>query len=409
MKYYFEKLQRRVDKYKIKYKSKPRKAAFKLFWWNFKCLFKRYEITEEYARIKINKNKNLNIAFVCGGGIGDIIISALYISKFIKKIDCPYNSFLFVAQSLSSIKTLLNRHSFAKNICKINELDEQLFDIVIRFEVQFPNISYINKKRVFKKSKFLETYYTAVNKFNQTYSSIIGLCERTYKQQAFLTMLNKTRITGMDVGNFLQLNHNDKIELTPPINGIDILKKYGLQNKPFITVQRGVDVMNKFGESTRLWPVGCFENLISLIKEKYPEITIIQLGVSQERCLSISNVDINLVGKTSFSEVLWILKNSFLHIDGECGMVHLRHFLCAKTSIVLFGPTSPKTKGYKENINIRSDRCNCQFCEWLVGETWQSYCIKTKNTKSLCMSSITPKNVFAYVDNFISNNLLELK
>lgn len=403
MKYYFEKLQRRVDKYKNKYQDKPRKAAFKLFWWSFKCLFKRYEIDNDFVKIEIQKDKKLNIAFVCGGGIGDIIISALYISKFIKKIDCPYNSCLFVGQSVSSIKALLNQHVFAENIYKISELNEQLFDIVIRFEVQFPNISYIDEKRVFKKSKFLKSYYNSIMNFNTKYSSIVGLGEKTYKQQAFLTILNKTRITGMDVGDFLQLKHDDKIKLTLPMNGREILKKYDLIDKPFITIQRGVDVMNKSSESTKLWSVENYEILSNLIKEKYPTIKIVQLGVSKNRCINISNVDLNLIEKTSFSEVLWILKNSLLHIDCEGGMVHLRHFLSAKTSIVLFGPTSPITRGYKENINIRTTKCNCQFCEWLIGENWQTYCLNTKNTKSLCMNSITPQTVFNQVDNFISN------
>lgn len=403
MKYYFEKLQRRVDKYNVQYKDNPRISAFKLFWWSFKCLFKRYEIDNDIVKIKIRKNKKLNIAFVCGGGIGDIIISALYISKFIKKIDCPYNSCLFVGQSVSSIKALLNQHEFAENIYKISELNEQLFDIVLRFEVQFPNISYIDEKRVFKKSKFLKSYYNSIMNFNTKYSSIVGLGEKTYKQQAFLTILNKTRITGMDVGDFLQLKHDDKIKLTLPMNGREILKKYDLIDKPFITIQRGVDVMNKSSESTKLWSVENYEILSNLIKEKYPTIKIVQLGVSKNRCINISNVDLNLIEKTSFSELLYLLSNSLLHIDGECGMIHLRHFLCAKTSVVLFGPTSPITKGYKENINIRSDKCNCQFCEWLVGENWQNYCIKTKTAKALCMNSITPQTVFNQVDNFISN------
>lgn len=403
MKYYFEKLQRRVDKYNVQYKDNPRISAFKLFWWSFKCLFKRYEIDNDFVKIEIQKDKKLNIAFVCGGGIGDIIISALYISKFIKKIDCPYNSCLFVGQSVSSIKALLNQHVFAENIYKISELNEQLFDIVIRFEVQFPNVSYIDEKRVFKKSKFLKSYYNSIMNFNTKYSSIVGLGEKTYKQQAFLTILNKTRITGMDIGNFLHLKHDDKIKLTLPINGKDILKRYDLIDKPFITIQRGVDVMNKSCESTRLWSISSFEELVFSIKKKYPSIKVIQLGVSKDRCLDIPNVDINLIGKTSFSELLYLLSNSLLHIDGECGMIHLRHFLCAKTSVVLFGPTSPKTKGYKENINIRSDKCNCQFCEWLTGENWQNYCIKTKTAKALCMNSITPQTVFNQVDNFISN------
>lgn len=55
MKYYFEKLQRRVDKYKNKYQDNPRKAAFKLFWWSFKCLFKRYSKPKQVKETEINE------------------------------------------------------------------------------------------------------------------------------------------------------------------------------------------------------------------------------------------------------------------------------------------------------------------------------------------------------------------
>lgn len=86
MKYYFEKLQRRVDKYKNKYQDKPRKAAFKLFWWSFKCLFKRY------SKIKaMNFRKNVylpkdtdtkEILIVNSDSIGDYIL----FRNFLKEI-----------------------------------------------------------------------------------------------------------------------------------------------------------------------------------------------------------------------------------------------------------------------------------------------------------------------------------
>mgnify|MGYP000053699482 FL=1 len=55
MKYYIEKLQHRVDLYKNKYKQKPRKMAFKLFWWNFKCLFKTFPKPKQINQPKINE------------------------------------------------------------------------------------------------------------------------------------------------------------------------------------------------------------------------------------------------------------------------------------------------------------------------------------------------------------------
>lgn len=143
------------------------------------------------------------------------------------------------------------------------------------------------------------------------------------------------------------------------------------------------------------WNLGC------IFKKQNPNIKIVQLGVSKDRCESVSNVDINLVGQTTFADVLTLLTKSILHIDGDCGMVHLRHFLCKKPSLVLWGPTSPKLRGYPENINLRANVCNCEFCEWLVGERWQTHCIKTNSCHGLCMEMLSPQYAFEHIKHLI--------
>ena len=62
MKNYFEKLQSKVDKYKNKYAQRPRKAAFKLAWWNFKCIFKKHKITK-FDKKTYEKNLSNNNVF----------------------------------------------------------------------------------------------------------------------------------------------------------------------------------------------------------------------------------------------------------------------------------------------------------------------------------------------------------
>jgi ADP-heptose:LPS heptosyltransferase len=94
----------------------------------------------------------------------------------------------------------------------------------------------------------------------------------------------------------------------------------------------------------------------------------------------------NLCGKTTFGELLVLLKMAHYHIDSECGMVHLRHFLSAKPSIVLFGPTKKDFYAYPENINISSDICI--GCEW-IHERWRTQCLKTGD-KAMCLKTIQP-------------------
>ena len=103
----------------------------------------------------------------------------------------------------------------------------------------------------------------------------------------------------------------------------------------------------------------------------------------------MNNIDYNFCGKTNFQEVVSILNNASLHIDGECGMVHMRHFMGQKRSVVLFGPTNINFYGYPENINITSN--SCTPCEWLHNN-WMKKCIFLKNP-NCCMTSITPQKI----------------
>ncbi|WAW00359.1 hypothetical protein NB636_02695 [Oxalobacter aliiformigenes] len=133
------------------------------------------------------------------------------------------------------------------------------------------------------------------------------------------------------------------------------------------------------------------------LKLSFPDIKIVQLGVSHERCESMQNIDINLIEKTTLPDIAALLKNAWLHIDCEGGLVHLRHALKGGKSVVIFGPTSPSFFGYSENINIRSDLCKYP-CEWLT-ENWQKKCIR-KSNKHICMKSINA--------DIVMNKILEI-
>src|SRR6185437_2317929 len=115
-------------------------------------------------------------------------------------------------------------------------------------------------------------------------------------------------------------------------------------------------------------PIGHWNKLVTLLKGKFPNITIVQLGTVTSR--KIDNVDLDLRNKTTLKEVAWIIKHSLLHIDGESGMVRLAHALHTK-SAVLFGPTSKSFFSFDSNINLSSSVCG--DCWWSTGD-WLSRC-----------------------------------
>lgn len=408
--HFLNELNYNIHKYKERYKNKKHLFILKLVFFLLKSLFiKKKDNTRRVDEIlktqKITKADNcLYINCLLFGGIGDILLSFLYVKKIIEKVDCKYQLHLFIQQSTEAIKYLFKYSGIPFQISNISQSEKYQSDIEIKLDVQFPLIKIFNEKKVRTISKFIPYYYQKLSSFNMFYTDNIKQADKVFLQQAFLHIKDKTRISAMDVGNILGIKDDDTIQLNSPEKDCEILKRYHLNTKKYITLARNCDINNKNPESTRFWPVHYYAELVKLLKIEFPEIPLIQLGYSSDRSKAIPNIDINLVGKTNFSEMLALLKYSSLHIDTEGGYIHLRHFLCREPSVVLFGPTSPQTKGYPENINIRNTNCNCQFCEWLIGDNWQSHCIKSDSPLSSCMASIYP----SFVLKEIKKNIIHL-
>ena len=51
------------------------------------------------------------------------------------------------------------------------------------------------------------------------------------------------------------------------------------------------------------------KSLVKYIKENFPALQIIQLGINDDRCPAFDNIDLNLVGKTSIEDIKIILKH----------------------------------------------------------------------------------------------------
>ena len=103
----------------------------------------------------------------------------------------------------------------------------------------------------------------------------------------------------------------------------------------------------------------------------------------------LSNVT-GIVKKVKIQHTKVLLKNAYLLIVYEDGMVHLRHAMHGRVAILLFSsPTDEDFFGYSENINIKGKGCP-HSCEWLY-DSWQIQSVN-KNMFA-CMKSITPDMV----------------
>lgn len=100
----------------------------------------------------------------------------------------------------------------------------------------------------------------------------------------------------------------------------------------------------------RDYPRQLAQKTVNLIKEKYPDLTIINYALPNEQSARLENTEY-VESNFSFFIALTIFCKAFIGIDSS-----LQHFAAnrhsGKKGIVLWGGTSPKCLGYEKNINL---------------------------------------------------------
>lgn len=347
----------------------------------------------------ISHDQTIHMAFVLHGGVGDTLISSLYIQELRKKIKSHVEIDVFAYNNDEINIAIFRGAQHIDNVFERNEYknSKKKYDYFCQI-MRYPQVDYINKDKIIKLSPWLYDYYQDIMEYranNQKLFENAPFCNTQITMIAYLQ--KKKRLQVPDINGVLGITEASRLSIEVKKEAYDILKLRGLFNRNFITIHRGVD-LNLRGESSKEWPILYYNRLCNLIKKKYPKYLIVQLGASPQRCPQVESADINLVGKTSFEELMAILSTSCLHIDNDSGLVHLRHFLRGGSSVVLFGPTSPEVFGYSENTNIRDTICPI-WCEW-ISNNWQKKCW-IDNKQAICMSYLHPKKVFEAVEKYI--------
>jgi hypothetical protein len=157
-----------------------------------------------------------------------------------------------------------------------------------------------------------------------------------------------------------------------------------------ITIHDGYDVHNKYlvtGRATKQWKWEHWNQLVKMLKLKYPDYKIIQLGAVTGRV--IDGIDECLLNKTTIIEAFDILKTSSLHIDGDSGLVHAAARFKIPT-VVMWGPTPLHFYAYPQNINLTAKVCG-EAC-YGVNDNWMDKCA-IHYPAPKCMDEITPERV----------------
>ncbi|BDW97424.1 hypothetical protein MACH10_31090 [Thalassospira tepidiphila] len=149
-----------------------------------------------------------------------------------------------------------------------------------------------------------------------------------------------------------------------------LLADFGI-SCPFIVVEPDTN-RDWFGD-LRAWPADRWQKLVDDLTENYPEVSIVQTGVSGE--VSLQNV-INMVGKTGFRQACLMIKNACLFIGTEGGLMHAASAVDAPSVVLWGGITLPEFAGYPHQHTVICHYVECAPCGNLGWCDNQHKCMK---------------------------------
>ena len=352
------------------------------------------QVPSQPYKITMSHNK-LNIGIIVAGGLGDYLISANYIYRLIQKYGAEkFRVYILVHHGFGSAASVFGNNEFVFHMMKPGEYDNRLneFDIALQV-VRFPEVKTYNAERVMAICPSFVDYILLCEKFRIENERFFKYVPQLDGESGYFSVKqHHKRVNQADIYNHLGLTEKYEFPIYYPSEK-EILEKFNLYGKKYVIIHRGIDSSGP-DTSVKMWPIEKYVELVKLIKQKYPDLILIQIGIPTDAKIN-ANLDYNFVGCTTLDEVKVLSKCCSILIDNEGGIVHLRHALGGGTSIVLFGATSPAFYGYSENSNVYRSTCPI-CCEWTVSD-WQDQCI-LGSPKPPCMECISPQTV---MDEFV--------
>ncbi len=380
---FLEKMMMKLEKCARHYPHCSRVVAFRALLYAFKHL-----ISVHHHRKSSFKDDKQHVAITVFGGVGDFCFAAKYVQALFEYLpkDRTVIDVLCEASNIELVRQVFYKKKFVNGVKVFS--NKVRYDLNIKM-VRFPVILGRCEHRLEEKTL---NYVQHIQQFYWDNGAVI---QNDYLGRCYSMLHGRNRENQADIDNLLNMDKTDfRLEVddkTP-----ELAQKFGFDKDNFVTVQTGCGkAFETFSDDVRQWPVEYYNELVRLIKEKYPHIKIVQLGGAGQT--AIPAVDIDLRGRTTLAECIGLLKASLLHISQEGGMPILRHFVrggVGGKSIVLFGPTDDKFFGFDENINLNNRPC-AGCCEWVTSD-WVSKCAYTGNCAA-CMRAITPETVMKHI------------
>lgn len=430
--YIHEEIYAKTINLRKKYLQRSRKTLFSFIFWLFKQLllsfFQRQKqndiaektIAEENGSHLSNNNKdnlsnnkknnlsnnekdNLSVLFYLTGGLGDVIIAAPCLYELVKVIESNIILTIVTDQNVNAVQGVFHGYNFIKEIITHDEEKSRgnCWDACIRI-ARFPSVLY-RSERIKRKAPVFDSFLDDYDNFNKKYGY---LCQNKASNDAmgvmYALMNGHSRRTQMDLNHRLQMSEETPTVMLLDKNSFNIFSRYELKGKKYLTFQRGVNENYKEHVNIRVWPRYYYEILLHKIKSEFPEFTLVQIGKKNSEP-ALNGIDFDLRSQTTFEELKVILKYSSLHIDGECGMVHLNHALSG-CSAVFFGQTRIDFCGYPENINVKAENACPLWCECITND-WENQCLRGFDQPP-CMEKLTPDFFYQAIHEHLQKILL---
>lgn len=351
--------------------------------------------------MEILETGKVQVCFRLNGGIGTYLMQENFILCFFEKFSSAVSITVFGSASVKVNDGLFVGQTFVAHYDVRSQYQAKNFDLSIDIN-WFPDVVHIDRAKVRAISPQLEQLVNIWIAFKKNASTkdfvrTDSLFDPNVYQYAIAN--GKNRVNVMDIDRQLDIEPEFRLVLQTVKPEKKVLKRFGLWNQKYITLQQGVNADSTSGISPKQWPNENYSILCRMLKERFPGFVLVQLGESGNN-RPIDGVDCCLLGETDFEDLKVLLKNSLLHIDGECGMVHMRRALHAGPSVVLFGQTPLRVYGHAEDINISANICG-DGCSKLFS-SWKSRCYLSD--QPLCMQAITPQHVADIVGSFLLGN-----
>ncbi len=175
----------------------------------------------------------------------------------------------------------------------------------------------------------------------------------------------------------------------------EIKKKFKINTKKIITIIPSSSHMFTF----KRWPLENFIELIQKLQKNHPDFHYIIVGQKSEKqylSLLLNNLGENIidcVGKTTFKELLVLLKISDLVISNDTGPMHIAS-LYNKNLVTFFGPETKIVYGpqNKNSLIFYKEKYYCSPCMNVYDSKKTRYGEVCTDNK--CLSEITPEEVF---------------